>query len=36
MHRTTLNSFPAPRTARVELTRLPAHCRAPQAFVRIA
>jgi hypothetical protein len=36
MHRTPLNSFPAPRIARVEFTRLPARCRAPQAFVRIA
>jgi hypothetical protein len=36
MHRTTLNSSPAPRIARVEFSRLPAVYRAPQAFVRIA
>jgi hypothetical protein len=36
MHRTTFNSFPAPRMPRVELALLPARWRAAQAFVRIA
>jgi hypothetical protein len=36
MHRTTFNSSPAPRMPRVEFALLPACCRAPQAFVRIA